>query len=175
MDLHLLDLLGHSYRSYQTLAKVNHLDQDHRHRHYILHTIHLGHHFLTGHLTLEVPEALTRTTINLMDRVTKGIGMNVAMDHHHEEGEGDPNRVVGKEEAVDEIGIEEGIEIEIRTGTGEIGQGILVGRREVGEEEVLGGVNALGHENLCKSLLRLSDRDKERFAVIRSCSYVDIH
>ena len=66
--------------------------------------------------------------------------MNVGMDLHHEEGEGEPNRVVGEEEAVDEIGIEEG------TGTGEIDKGILVGRREAGEEVVLGGVNALGHE-----------------------------
>ena len=79
--------------------------------------------------------------------------MNVAMDHHHEEGEGDPNRVVGEEEAVDEIGIEEGIGT--GTGTGEIEQGILVGRREVGEEEVLGGVNALGHEKFLKSRLQL--------------------
>ena len=68
--------------------------------------------------------------------------MNVGMDHRHEEGEEDPNRVVGEEEAVDEIGIEEG------TGTGEIDRGILVGQREVGGEVVLGGVNALGHEKI---------------------------
>ena len=78
-----------------------------------------------------------------MDQVTKGDGTNVAMDLHHEEGEGDPNRAVGEEEAVDGIGIEEGIGI----GTGEIDKEILVGRREVEEEVVLGGVNALGHEN----------------------------
>ena len=84
--------------------------------------------------------------------------MNVGMDHRHEEGEGDPNRVVGEEEAVDEIGIEEGIGIGIETGigtgigTGEIDKGILVGRREVvGGEVVLGGVNALGHEKISKS------------------------
>jgi len=70
--------------------------------------------------------------------------MNVGMDHRHEEGEEDPNRVVGEEEAVDEIGIEEGT----GTGTGEIDRGILVGQREVGGEVVLGGVNALGHEKI---------------------------
>jgi len=69
--------------------------------------------------------------------------MNVGMDRRHEEGEEDPNRVVGEEEAVDEIGIEEG------TGTGEIDKEILVGQREVGGEVVLGGVNALGHERIC--------------------------
>jgi len=77
--------------------------------------------------------------------------MNVAMGHLHEEDEGGPNRVVGEEEAVDEIGIEEGI----GTGIGEIGRGILVGRREVGGGVVLGGVNALGHENSPKSQFRL--------------------
>lgn len=70
--------------------------------------------------------------------------MNVATDLHHEEGEGDPNRAVGEGEAVDGTGIEEGIGI--GTETGETDQGILVGRREVGGEVVLGGVNALGHE-----------------------------
>ena len=70
--------------------------------------------------------------------------MNVGMDPHHEEGEGDPSRVVGEEEAVDEIGIEEGIGT--GTGIGEIDKGIPVGRREVGGEVVPGGVNALGHE-----------------------------
>ena len=69
--------------------------------------------------------------------------MNVDMDLH-EEGEGEPNRVVGEGEAVDEIGIGEG------TGIGEIDKGILVGRREVGEGAVLGGVNALGHEKFPK-------------------------
>ena len=166
MDLHLLGLRGHTYRSHRTLTQINRLDQDLRHRHYTrinnLHTIHLGHHFLTGHLTPEVLEALTRIMINLMGRVMKGIGMNVAMDRHHEEGEEDPNRVVGEEEAVDEIGIEEGIEIEtetgieIGTGTGEIDKGILVGRREVGGEVVLDGVNALGHEKISKFRLQLS-------------------
>ena len=73
--------------------------------------------------------------------------MNVAMDHHHEEGEGDPNLVVGEEEAVDGIGIGEGT----GTGTGEIDRGILVGRREVEGEVVLGGVNALGHEKIPES------------------------
>ena len=68
--------------------------------------------------------------------------MNVAMDHHHEVDEGDLNRAVGEEEAVDEIGIEGGIGTE----TGEIDRGIPVGQREVGEVVVLGGVNALGHE-----------------------------
>ena len=138
MDLHFPDLLGYTRHSHQTLANINYLYQGLHHRHYIrinsLHTIHLG------HLILEVLEALTRITINLMGRATKGTGMNVGMDLHHEEGEGEPNRVVGEEEAVDEIGIEEG------TGTGEIDKGILVGRREAGEEVVLGGVNALGHE-----------------------------
>jgi len=69
--------------------------------------------------------------------------MNVGMGHRHEEDEDGPNRVVGEEEAVDEIGIEEGI----GTGTEEIDRGILVGRRGVGEGVVLDGVNALGHEN----------------------------
>jgi len=68
--------------------------------------------------------------------------MNVAMGHHREEVEGAPNRVAGEEEAVGEIGIEE----RRGTGTGEIGRGILVGRREVGGEVVLGGVNVLGLE-----------------------------
>jgi len=86
-----------------------------------------------------------------MDRVTKEIGMNVAMGHNHEGGEGAPNRVVGEEEAVDEIKIEE----ERGTGTGEIDRGILVGRREVGEGVVLGGVNVLGHENSPNSQFRL--------------------
>ena len=85
-----------------------------------------------------------------MDRVTREIGMNVAMGHHHEEGEDVPNRVVGEEEAVDEIGIEEGT----RTGTGAIDRGILAGRREAGGE-VLGGVNALGLENSPKPQFRL--------------------
>ena len=83
--------------------------------------------------------------INLMDQVTKGTGMNVGMDHHHEEGEGDPNQVVGEEEAVDEIGIGEGIGT--GTGTKQIDKGILVGRKEVEGEVVLGGVNALGHDS----------------------------
>ena len=74
--------------------------------------------------------------------------MNVGTGHHHEEDEGDPNRVVGEEEAVDEIGTKEG------TGTGEIDKGMLVGRREAGGEVVLGGVNALGHEYFLKSRLR---------------------
>jgi len=101
--------------------------------------------------------------------------MNVAMDRHREEGEEDPNRAVGEEEAVDEIGIEEGI----GTGIGEIDRGILVGRREAGGEVVLGGVNDLGHENFLQvstsiydvfenrwtlGLVR-SDRDEERFVV----------
>jgi len=77
--------------------------------------------------------------------------MNVAMGHHLEEGEGVPNRVVGEEEAADEIGIEEGR----RTGTGEIDRGILVGRRGVGGVVVLGGVNVLGLENSPKSQFRL--------------------
>lgn len=69
------------------------------------------------------------------------------MGHHHEEGEGDQNRVAGGEEAVDETGIEEGI------GIGEIDKEMLVGRREVGGEVVLGGASALGHENFLKSRL----------------------
>ena len=84
--------------------------------------------------------------------------MNVAMDHrhhHHEEGEGGPNRVVGEEEAVDEIGIGEGIGTGTGTGTGEIDRGILVGRREVEGVVVLGGVNALGHEKISGSRLWL--------------------
>ena len=76
--------------------------------------------------------------------------MSVAMGHHHEEDEGDPNRVVGEEEAADEIRIEDG------TGTGEIDKGMLVGRREAGGGVVLGGVNALGHEYFLKP--RLWDR-----------------
>ena len=74
--------------------------------------------------------------------------MNAAMDHHHEEDEEEPNRVVGEQEAVDGIGIEEGIGT--GTGTEETDRGILVGLREVGGEVVLGGVNALGHENFSK-------------------------
>lgn len=85
-----------------------------------------------------------------MGQVTKGIDTNVVMDHHHE-GEGDPNLVVGEGEAVDGIGIGEGT----GTGTGEIDKGILVGRREVEGEVVLGGVNALGHEKISGSRLRL--------------------
>ena len=77
-----------------------------------------------------------------MGRVTKGTDMNAAMDHHHEEDEGDPNRAVGEEEAAGEIGTEEGI----GTGTGETDREILVGRSEAGGVVVLGGVNALGHE-----------------------------
>lgn len=73
--------------------------------------------------------------------------MNVGTGHHRAEDGGDPNRVVGKEEAVGEIGIEEG------TGTREIDKEMLVGRREAGGEVVLGGVNALGHENFLKSRL----------------------
>lgn len=66
--------------------------------------------------------------------------MNAIMAHHHEvDGEG-PNRVAGEEEAVGETGIEEGIETE------EIDRGMLVGRREVAGEVVLGGVNGHGHE-----------------------------
>lgn len=146
-----MDLLGRTHRSQQTLAKINHPDRDFRCRQYThisnLHTIRLDHHLLTGQPTLAVMGALTRTTISLMDRATKGTGMNVAMGRHHEEDEGGPNRVVGEEEAVDEIGIEEG------TRTGEIDKGMLVGRREAGGEVVLGGVNALGHENFLKSRL----------------------
>lgn len=77
--------------------------------------------------------------------------MNVAMDHHHGEDEGDPNPVVGEEKAAGEIGIEG----EIGTGTEEIDRGILVGPREVGGVGVLGGVNALGHEKILKSQLHL--------------------
>lgn len=79
--------------------------------------------------------------------------MSVGMDrrHHHEAGVEDPNRVAGGEEAAEEIGIREGIGTE----TGEIEQGILVGRREVGGAVVLGGVNALGHEYFSKSQPRL--------------------
>jgi hypothetical protein len=79
--------------------------------------------------------------------------MNVGMDrrHHHEAGVEDPNRGAGGEEAAEEIGIGE----EIGTETGEIEQGILVGRREVGGAVVLGGVNALGHEYFSKSQPRL--------------------
>jgi len=80
--------------------------------------------------------------------------MNVVMDHHHE-GEGDPNLVVGEEEAVDGIGIGEGTGTGTGTGTGEIDRGILVGRREVEGEVVLGGVNALGHEKISEFRLRL--------------------
>lgn len=76
-----------------------------------------------------------------MDRVTREVDTNVVMGNH-EVGEGDPNRVVGEEEAVDEIGIEEGIGI----GTEEIGREIPDGRREVGEEVVQGGANAHGRE-----------------------------
>ena len=88
-----------------------------------------------------------------MDRVTGGAGTNVVMVHHREEDEGGPNRVVGEEEAVDETGIEEGIGTGI--GTGEIGREILVGQREVGEEVVLDGVNALGLEKPSESQLQL--------------------
>jgi hypothetical protein len=70
--------------------------------------------------------------------------MSAAMGHRHEGDEGDPNRVAGEEEAVDEIGIEEG------TGIREIDKEMLVGRREAGGVAVLGGVNALGHENSLK-------------------------
>lgn len=72
----------------------------------------------------------------------KGEDMNANMGHLHEVGEGDPNRVVGGEEAADEIGTEEGI------GTREIDLGIPVGQREVAGEVVLDGVKGHGHENL---------------------------
>lgn len=72
----------------------------------------------------------------------KGADMNAIMDHPHGVGEEDPNRVVGEEEAVDEIGIEGG------TGTGEIDRGIRVGRREAVGEVVLDGVNGHGHEKI---------------------------
>ena len=68
------------------------------------------------------------------------------MDRHHEPDEGDPNRVVGEEEAAEKIR-EGGTEI----GTEGIDRGILAGRREAGGVVVLGGVNALGHENFFKS------------------------
>ena len=68
----------------------------------------------------------------------KGDDMNAIMGHHHEVDEEEPNRAVGGEEAVDEIGIEEG------TGTGEIDKEIPVGRREVAGEVVLDGVNGHG-------------------------------
>jgi hypothetical protein len=159
MDLHLLYplyLLGRTHHhSHRTSANINHLGQDLHLRRYIRInnplTIHLGHHLLTGHPTLEVLETPTRTTTSLMDRVTKGVGMSVAMDRHRGEDEGDPNRVAGGEEAVDEIGIEEGI----GTGTEEIDREILVGRRGVGGAVVLGGVNALGHKKFPEPQLRL--------------------
>lgn len=75
--------------------------------------------------------------------------MNVVMGHHREVGEGDPNQAVGEEEAVDEIGIKE----EIGIGTEETDRGILGGQKEVGEEEVLGGVNAHGHEGFPSALI----------------------
>lgn len=83
-----------------------------------------------------------RIMISLMDRDMKGVDMNETTGHRHGVGEGDPNRVVGEEEAADEIGIEGGIE------TGEIDRGIPVGPREVAGEVVLDGVNGHGHEDL---------------------------
>jgi hypothetical protein len=157
--LDLLDLLWSTRRSHRTLAHINHLGWDPRLRHYPhinnRRIFHPDHHLLTGHLTLEFLEVRTRTMINLTDRVTKGIGTNVVTDHHHEADEGGPNRVVGEEEAVDGIGTGIGEGIGTGTGTEEIDRGILVGRREVGGAVVLGGVNALGHENFPKSQLLL--------------------
>jgi len=72
----------------------------------------------------------------------KGVDMNATMGHRHEADAEDPNRAVGEEEAVDEIGIEEG------TGTGEIDRGILVGQRGVVGEVDLDGVNDHGHDKI---------------------------
>jgi hypothetical protein len=150
LGLHPPGLLGRIHNTHQTFTIINCPDQDlrlHRSIHINnLRTTRLGHHSLIGRLTPEDPLALTRITIDLMGRVTMGLGMNVVTDHH-EAGEGDPNQAVGEEEAVDEIRIGEGTEIE----TGEIDREIPVGQREAEGEVVLDGVNTLGHESFFQS------------------------